>query len=184
MITFMSRLPNKKLLFIAILALPFLAVGCNQAQAPTIVYPSTNDSVNTNQGPKAETELEYPYVTPIQVGREKLFVEVVTTEPAYERGLSNRPTLKGNQGMLFDFRHEGAQRPGFWMKDMLFNLDLIWIKNGLVVDITKNALAPEVNTKLNELPLYKPNSDIDMVLEVNSGWTDKNNIRIGDQLTY
>jgi uncharacterized membrane protein (UPF0127 family) len=70
------------------------------------------------------------------------------------------------------------------MKDMLFNLDLIWIKNGLVVDITKNALAPEVNTKLNELPLYKPNSDIDMVLEVNSGWTDKNNIRIGDQLTY
>jgi uncharacterized membrane protein (UPF0127 family) len=179
MITFMSRLPNKKLLFIAILALPFLAVGCNQAQAPTIVYPSTNDSVNTNQGPKAETELEYPYVTPIQVGREKLFVEVVTTEPAYERGLSNRPTLKGNQGMLFDFRHEGAQRPGFWMKDMLISLDFIWIRQGKIIDIDKNVPLPKNDA---EPPIYYPPSNIDMILEVNAGWSDKHNITVGDEV--
>lgn len=125
-----------------------------------------------------------PYTKKIKVKNNLLFVEIMDTEEKREQGLSNRAKLTDTQGMLFDLRTSNVARPQFWMKDMLFNLDLIWIKNGLVVDITKNALAPEVNTKLNELPLYKPNSDIDMVLEVNSGWTDKNNIRIGDHLTY
>ena len=120
----------------------------------------------------------------IKVKNNFLFVEIMDTQEKREQGLSNRTKLTDAQGMLFDLRTSNVARPEFWMKDMLFNLDLIWIKNGSVVDITKNALAPRVDTKLNELPLYKPNSDIDMVLEVNSGWTDKNNIQIGDQLTY
>jgi uncharacterized membrane protein (UPF0127 family) len=66
------------------------------------------------------------------------------------------------------------------MKGMKFDLDLIWIKNNRVIGITSNV--PHPKNENDELPLYPPPSEIDMVLEVASGFSEKNNIAVGDTI--
>jgi uncharacterized membrane protein (UPF0127 family) len=89
-----------------------------------------------------------------------------------------------DQGMLFDFGQGASTDTGFWMPDMKFNLDFIWIKNNKVIGITSNVPAPaSPTTPLLSLPVYYPPSPIDRQVEVNAGWAKKNNITIGDNVT-
>ena len=80
--------------------------------------------------------------------------------------------------MLFDFKQ--STQPSFWMKDMNFSLDLIWISQNKIAGVTENVPAP--SNKNQKLPLYSPPSPIDQVLEVNAGWAKKNNIAVGDEV--
>ena len=118
------------------------------------------------------------YLHKISVGQQILNVDIAATEAEQVQGLSDRKSMQDNQGMLFDFGAGSASEPEFWMKDMYFNLDFVWIKNGAVVDITQNVPAPKNFS--DPLPLYAPASPVDSVLEVNAGWAEKNNIKIGD----
>lgn len=93
-----------------------------------------------------------------------LVVEIADDALERARGLSGRAALQPNTGMLFLF--EDAFIPSFWMKDMNFALDFLWIRDGTIVDITENVPAPSGD----DLPTYSPNQPIDMVLEVNAGW--------------
>ncbi len=105
-----------------------------------------------------------------------LLVETAQTPKQWEKGLSDRDGLTGIDGMLFIFPQYHV--PVFWMKDMHFPLDMIWLSNGLVVDITRNA---PVGTS-DKLPTYSPRQPINMVLEVDAGWTEANGVNIGDTL--
>ena len=68
---------------------------------------------------------------------------------------------------------------GFWMKDMKFSLDLIWMdKNLAIVDMTKN-LSPETFPAV-----FSSSSPVKYVLEVNAGWSDRNKIKIGDTVVF
>ena len=51
--------------------------------------------------------------------------ELADTPAIRERGLSGRVSMNSNQGMLFVFDRPGVY--GFWMKDMNFPLDMVWI---------------------------------------------------------
>ena len=106
-----------------------------------------------------------------------LTVELAETPSQWERGLSGRSNLEEGSGMLFIFPQYHV--PIFWMKDMQFGLDMIWLSGGKVVDITVDAPKP-VGDKL---PTYSPRQAVNMVLEVPAGWSAKNNITLGDQLT-
>ena len=97
-----------------------------------------------------------------------------------QEGLSGRPGLTNDQGMLFDFG--SLQNPSFWMKDMKFNLDFVWIANGKIIYITKNVSAPPAGTSDGQLKLYNSPSPVDWVLEVSAGWADGNKIKIGDEV--
>ena len=121
-----------------------------------------------------------PYITPLRVGTQQIFVQVVSTDSAKEQGLSGREGLTDKQGMLFIFDGNDLARPGFWMKDMKFDLDFIWIKNHAVIGITPNVPHP-ARVDAN-LPVYYPPEDVDAVLEVNAGWTATHNIKVGDQI--
>jgi uncharacterized protein len=120
------------------------------------------------------------YNTLITVGTHSLTVEVVNNDATRAQGLSGRERLQDDQGMLFDMRNTNIDRPSFWMKDMRFGLDLIWIKNNRVVGITKNVPAPTENTSTTSLPTYPPPAPVDMVLEVNAGWAEIHNLKVGD----
>ena len=100
-----------------------------------------------------------------------------------EQGLSGRPELTDEQGMLFDFDSKETT-PSFWMKDMKFNLDFVWINNNKIVGITPDVLAPIENSKLKieNLPTYFPPSPVTWVLEINSGWAKKNHLQVGDDV--
>lgn len=113
------------------------------------------------------------------IGKSKLFIEVAKTKTEKEKGLSYRQTLANNHGMVFDFTNQQPQLYGFWMKEMRFPLDFIWVRNYTVIGITSNVSIPTSNSELTH---YFPPSPVDIVIEVNAGWTEKNHIQIGDQV--
>lgn len=93
-----------------------------------------------------------------------LDVERVSTPAAMSQGLSGRKSLADNQGMLFVFPQEGYH--SFWMKGMLFPIDIIWLdKDYKVVYVKENA---QPCTFLY-CPLYTPNKPAQYVLEAVPG---------------
>lgn len=79
--------------------------------------------------------------------------EVVTSQAAQERGLGGRAVIPDNYAMLFVFPKDDTY--GFWMKDMLTPIDMIWLSdNGAIVAINANIA---VNTYPNVF--YPPASD-------------------------
>lgn len=104
-------------------------------------------------------------------------VEVASTTIARARGLSGRDGLGADQGMLFLFN--GYDTYGFWMKDMKFSIDMIWIKGNAVAGFSENA-APEPGASLWKLKIYYPPEAVDKVLEVNAGTVVKDGIKKGD----
>ncbi|MDR3642086.1 MAG: DUF192 domain-containing protein [Candidatus Doudnabacteria bacterium] len=145
-----------------------LAAGCNQqilSSAPVSAQP-------------------YSYSHRLQIGSQNLNVEIANTPAEQQQGLSDRISMATGQGMLFDFG--SAQMTGFWMKDMKFNLDFIWIADGKVTGVTPDVPAPaicnlSVESCNSRLPVYYPPSPVNWVVEVNAGWAKKNNITAGDE---
>ncbi|MEI8232259.1 MAG: DUF192 domain-containing protein [bacterium] len=103
-------------------------------------------------------------------------VELSQTTSQWEKGLSGRADLGDLDGMLFIFTQYHV--PIFWMKDMQFPLDMIWISDGVVVDIAENAKVESTD----KLPTYSPKVPVNMVLETRAGWAKDNGIAIGDKL--
>ncbi len=128
------------------------------------------------------------YHTPLLVGEQKILVKVAKMPNEQKKGLSGQRKLSNEQGMLFDFSNlfsnpsPQKERVTFWMKDMLFDLDLIWIRQNKIIGITPNVPAPQKNTPDSELILYISPDTVDKVLEVNAGWSEKNNIRVGEEV--
>jgi uncharacterized membrane protein (UPF0127 family) len=119
----------------------------------------------------AGVELQRARVT---VAGHTIQVEVAESPAARMRGLSGRPALAADHGMLFTY--DVASVPAFWMKDMRFDLDLVWIRGGRVVDLT--ARAP--HRVEGPLPVYRPSEPVDLVLEVPAGTAARFGWRPGD----
>lgn len=93
-------------------------------------------------------------------------------------GLGGVTYLAENEGMLFDFYYT-APPTAFWMKGMLMPIDIIWIKDGKVIQIDANA-QPEPDTPDGQLKLYIPDEEgVHYVLEVNAGFAEAKNIAPG-----
>ncbi len=117
----------------------------------------------------------------ITISGKRIEVELADTEVKRRQGLSNIQSLGENQGMLFVFGKENIQPP-FWMKDMLMSIDIIWINDDKVTQIDKNVADPSLGTPDSKLTLYIASEPVDYVLELNAGFSDKNNIQIGDSV--
>lgn len=106
-------------------------------------------------------------------------VEIANTLQEKQTGLSNRDFLSQNDGMLFPYI--SGEVPGFWMKDMRFPLDIIWISSrsyGYEVSGIVKDIQPCVS--VGECPAVFPNEEIFYVLEINSGLSDTYDFRSGD----
>ncbi len=110
----------------------------------------------------------------LSVGPVIIDIEIVDTAAKRIQGLSNRTSLADQSGMLFIFPQPG--RHSFWMKDMNFPLDFIWIRSGRVVQISTNVPATQPAVTLT------PDSLVDQVLEIPAGFIDKNGIKVGDEV--
>ena len=113
----------------------------------------------------------------VQIAGQEIKVELALTEAEQNKGLSGRSELRDGEGMLFVFAKPGKY--SFWMKDMNFPIDMVWLGEDLkVVYIKKNAdpkLYPET---------YGPETDAKYVLEVVAGFSDKNNLKVGDSVVF
>lgn len=117
-------------------------------------------------------------VKKIRIKNISILAEVVDTDLMRQRGLMFRERLSENGGMLFVF--DKLARYSFWMKNMLIPLDIIWInQDKTIVEITKNVLPCE-----KDCPSIIPATLCQYVLEVNSGFADKNQLKVGDKVFF
>ena len=111
-------------------------------------------------------------------GKTCFYAEIADTLGERERGLSGKQSLGDDKGMLFIFEEETL--PGFWMKDMKFPIDKLWIdENKKIVGIEKNMQPCEEG---KECPVFYPSRDIMYVFEINSGLSDAYGFEEGDSV--
>ena len=83
------------------------------------------------------------------------------------------------------FIHDDEKRYTFWMKDMRFALDMLWIDAGCTVaDISAEVPPPEPGQSDRSLPLISPETPVLHVLEINSGTAAGLGIAIGDAVKF
>ena len=116
--------------------------------------------------------------TKATINNQTFSVTVAKTNLEKEKGLSGKNSLNENEGMLFPFEKEDFY--AFWMKDMKFPIDIIFINKNRIVTIFPN-IQPPKNT--NEgLFVYKPETPADMVLEINAGLSQQYNFKKDDEV--
>lgn len=127
--------------------------------------------------------VETPSMPAVAIGGALFEVEIAATTDTRTRGLSGRERLAPQTGMLFVF--EPAVASAFWMKEMLFPLDFVWIgKDCKVVDVTLNAPAPAPGTPDSSLPIYEIEAMAGYTLEINAGEVEALGIQVGDGVVF
>lgn len=120
-----------------------------------------------------------PVMAEIEMRGKTFSVEIANSSAKQELGLGKRDVLPAGHGMYFPFAD--ARRLVFWMKDMRFPIDIIWIQGGKVVDIHKNVPVPAGNA-IKDLITYSPVEPADAVFEVNAGVADSIGLQPGDEI--
>ncbi len=95
-----------------------------------------------------------------------------------EVGLSNRNNMPQDYGMLFTFA--APDYYSFWMRDMKFPIDIIFIRDNRIVTIHSSVQPPK--SKDDSLTIYKPEEPANAVLEINAGLTQKYGFKKGDEV--
>jgi len=118
----------------------------------------------------------------VTIGGASFTVNLADTPEKRFQGLSSRPVLEEGTGMLFVFQEE--RQHAFWMKDMRFPLDMIWINAQCVIaDIIPDVPNPPPDQNDGALPTYSPSAPGTFVLELNSGIAASSGIQTGDRMT-
>lgn len=97
------------------------------------------------------------------------------------RGLSGRQQLGEDEGMLFIFPYK--DKYSFWMKDMNFPIDIIWISDDKIVGV-EESVDPQIDASVINLKMYHPSEPINYVLELSAGSFQKRNFKIGDLIKF
>jgi len=120
----------------------------------------------------------------VKIAGQIIQVELALSEMERAKGLSGREVLGDNEGMLFIFETPGLYN--FWMKNMKFPLDIIWLApseggdtEGMQVVHIKKDARPE-----SYPATYGPDENAKYVLEVNAGFSEKNNLKEGDRAQF
>jgi len=115
------------------------------------------------------------HLSRVTIDHHTFAVEVATTSAQLELGLSNRTSLSQDHGMLFAFPVKGDYT--FWMRNMRFPLDIIFIDTDKLVSIKQNA--PPLDDTHKPV-IYQPEKPANYVLEINAGLAQKFNFKLGD----
>ena len=120
-----------------------------------------------------------PALTPmertISFGTTTIAVEVVDTPETMERGLSGRPSLEEGRGMLFVYSEDVF--PRFWMKDMHFSLDILFLAHdGTIVALHHN-VTPQTYPQA-----FGTRVAARYVLEVPAGYTERHGLAEGGKI--
>jgi hypothetical protein len=125
--------------------------------------------------------VEFPRGT-ILVDDIPLEVQIADTESRRIRGLMFQDQLPYDQGMIFVFKEPGPH--SLWMLNMQFPLDMIWFdQDGKVVHIEKDIPPCKTALEITTCQSIIPSEDAIYVLEVTSGFVEKNNISKDSVLT-
>ncbi len=114
----------------------------------------------------------------VKIAGQSIKVDLALTKDAQNMGLSGREALDSDEGMLFVFKYSTSHP--FWMKDMNFPIDIIWISEDFKIVYIKKSAQPESYPEV-----YEPKGKGQYsryVLEVVAGFAEKNNLKVGDKI--
>ena len=122
-----------------------------------------------------------PNKSTVTIGTAVYIVKIADDNLTRGKGLSGQLSLPDDHGMLFIFDNPAIQT--FWMKDMLFPIDIVWISETcLVASITPNIPIPLESTDINRLPRYQSDRPVKYVLEIAQGQAKVWDIKVGDSV--
>jgi uncharacterized membrane protein (UPF0127 family) len=167
---------NKWILYMAIIvgvAGVSVLIPSYVAQGPTVTY-THNENKTVTSTTTAVVENDEVHTPPyVRINDAVFQVAVADTMALRSRGLSGHPGLGPMEGMLFVFSKPGIQT--FWMKDMNFSIDMIWIaKSGEIVHIEPD-VPPDTYPET-----FSSSKDALYVLEVSAGAMHDLGIDVGD----
>lgn len=124
-------------------------------------------------GPSAATMRHDREVT---INGKTLQLEIANTPSSIVQGLSGRKAMANDEGMLFIMPN--VENQNFWMKDMKFSLDIIYLREGRVVDISTLQ-----RPSLASIPSHQSKTEADMILELREGMAEVYGLSIGTKTT-
>ncbi len=113
----------------------------------------------------------------VVLGNTRYVLDIADTAPLREQGLSYRTSLAPQTGMLFVFNSPGVLK--FWMKDMNFPLDIIWLDADKKIVHIEYGLSPSTYPRS-----FGPEIPTQYVIELRSGDVERNGVRIGDKINF
>lgn len=116
----------------------------------------------------------------VSVNNQSIKVTVAESTEDKQIGLSKFSSLPKDEGMLFPFERPG--RYPFWMKEMKFPIDIIYLNKNKVVTVFENVEPPK--NKNENPPIYQPTEQADNVLEINAGLSKEYGIKKGTEVKY
>jgi uncharacterized membrane protein (UPF0127 family) len=113
----------------------------------------------------------------IAIDGQRIIAAIADTPALQELGLGNRAGLGTDEGMLFIFQVD--KKYAFWMKDMYFSIDMIWISaSGQIVSMAQD-VAPETYPED-----FVPTAPARYVLELRAGYAQSHGFKVGDAVRF
>jgi len=113
----------------------------------------------------------------VTINSKKISVDIADNECKEVLGLSERNSLNDGEGMFFVFDNQNYYP--FWMKDMNFPIDILWINDSFkIVGIEKN-VSPDTYPQYFGAEFFSK-----YILEIPAFYSDRNNIKVGDKIIF
>ena len=111
----------------------------------------------------------------VYIGGRDVRAMIADTPALREEGLSGHAALAPDEGMLFVFPTDGQY--GFWMKDMRFPIDILWLSGrGEILDM-RESVSPATYPAV-----FTPKAPARYVLELPAGFSEAYTVKIGDEV--
>jgi uncharacterized protein len=160
-----------------------LLLGCSTNSPTPLTHSAMPNSATPNPANPLFTasHLDQPQSLPLRlvatINGKTLKLAVAKTVEQQRLGLMFRTTLAEGEGMLFPF---DPPRPvGFWMKNTLIPLDMLYIRSGMI-RVIKADVPP---CQKDPCPSYPSQVEIDQVIEIRGGLAAELGFKVGDRVT-
>jgi uncharacterized membrane protein (UPF0127 family) len=156
----------------------------SESTQSVVVTTSGTSTTSTLTGTvaSATSTSPYPYASLgeqhgiVTIDGQTIYVDLAENAAQQELGLGNRASLGAHQGMLFLFTTDDVHE--FWMKDMSFSIDMVWLSaDGTIIYIQPN-VAPSTYPDA-----FGPNELSRYVLELPANFASTHGIKVGDVAT-
>jgi hypothetical protein len=118
---------------------------------------------------------DYEPLYEMLIGSTSLYASLALTDSERTRGLSNTTMLPDDVAKVFVFPREDLW--SFWMKEMLYPIDIIWVNSSSTVVHIETAVSPDTYPES-----FTPSAPARYVIEVVAGWADNHGVSVGTKV--
>ena len=112
-------------------------------------------------------------------GGEAITSELAVSPAQRQQGLMFRERINPDQGMLFVFEREGQH--SFWMKNMKFAIDILWLDSEKRIIHIEQGVPP---CESEDCPSYAPTASALYVLELAAGSVKRFDLKLYQRLDF